>query len=318
MKAFYIQRTLILSLLVMMLVNLRVDAQQEPMYTQYMFNTLNINPGYAGSRDAISVYLLSRSQWVGFDGAPSSQTMAIHSPFYSDKIGIGASFTYDVVGPVKSAYFNVNYAYRFRITETSRLSLGLKGGINNYTLGLTDLNLVDDSDQSFSSNTVRRFLPNVGIGVYFFSQKYYIGLSIPKLFETEISGENLQSLSVFQKERRHYFLISGYVFKLNDMFKLKPSILAKVVAGSPLSVDINANILYNEMFWFGLMYRVDDSVGALLQYRMSNNLSIGYSYDLPVSKLRSYNAGSHEIMISFDFETTRTKKNKKIMSPRYF
>lgn len=291
-------------------------AQQEPMYTQYMYNTLNINPGYAGSRDAISVYVLSRNQWVGFEGAPSSQTMAIHSPLSGEKIGIGASFTYDVVGPVKTAYLNINYAYRFYITKKARLSLGLLVGLNNYSIGLTDITTTAPGDPNYSTNSVKKFLPNVGMGVYYYTDKYYIGLSVPKMFESKITESgDVGTSSIYDKERRHYFLMGGYVIKLNETFKIKPTFMIKVVYGAPISTDININVLYNEIFWFGAMYRIGDAAGALLQYRMSNKFAIGYSYDIPLSKLSAYNSGTHEIMLSFDFEAA---KRKKIMSPRYF
>ncbi len=289
-------------------------AQSEPMYSQYMFNTLNLNPGYAGSRDALSMYLLSRSQWVGFDGAPSSQSFAIHSPFYSEKVGIGASVTFDKVGPVKSSYINLNYAYKFRITENARLSLGIKGGITNTRVNFTDLE-TNAPDAAFSEDSQNNFLPNVGLGAYYYTDKYYVGVSIPKLFESRVIGKDVTNYSAFDKESRHYFIMAGFVTQIHRNFKLKPTTLIKVVEGAPMSLDLNANVLYKEKLWFGVMYRVGDAVGALLQYRITKQFAVGYAYDLAVSRLNSYNSGSHEIMISFDFDgITRGK----VKSPRYF
>jgi type IX secretion system PorP/SprF family membrane protein len=291
-------------------------AQSEPMYSQYMFNTLNLNPGYAGSRDALSMYLLSRNQWVGFEGAPSSQSIAIHSPFYNEKIGVGASFTFDQVGPVKSSYINLNYAYKFRITEKARLSLGIKGGITNHSVNLNGHYINDASDESLlGKKTSNNFLPNVGLGAYYYTDKYYVGVSIPKLFESRVIGKDVTNYSAFDKESRHYFIMGGFVTQIHRNFKLKPTTLIKVVEGAPMSLDLNANVLYKERLWFGVMYRVGDAVGALLQYKISKQLAVGYAYDLAVSRLNSYNSGTHEIMISFDFDgITRGK----VKSPRYF
>lgn len=315
MRTFY-KINIVVLIILCSFIYLPSKAQQEPMYTQYMFNTLNINPGYAGSREAISLYLLSRSQWIGLEGAPSSQSMAIHSPFYNDKIGIGASFTYDQIGPMKSTFINLNYAYRFRITERSQLSVGLRGGINNYSIDLTNLNITDDTDPTFTNNSYRSFLPNVGIGAYYYTHTFYVGFSIPKLFETKMINKDLGGETNLDKERRHYFIIAGYVYELSSDFKIKPTMLTKIVTGAPISVDINMAILYKERFWIGAVYRFGDALGAILQYRISENLSLGYSYDMAVSKLNSYNTGTHEIMLSFDLDYM--PKGKVVTSPRYF
>ena len=289
-------------------------SQSEPMYSQYMFNTLNINPGYAGSRNALSMYMLSRSQWVGIEGAPSSQSIAVHSPFFNEKTGVGASVTFDKIGPSRSSYINLNYSYKIRVTEKVRLALGIKGGITNHRINLSEIK-INAADAAFAKDAKNSFLPNIGFGTYYYTDKYYIGVSIPKLFESRVVGKDIANYSAFDKESRHYFIMGGYVMSVSSMFKLKPTALIKIVEGAPASVDINANVLYGERLWFGIMYRFGDAIGALIQYKVSNQFALGYSYDMAVTKLNSHNTGTHEIMISLDFDLVSKYMKPK---PRYF
>jgi len=302
---------LTLLLLVVMSIS-QVNAQQDPMYTQYMYNTLSVNPAYAGSRDALSITGLLREQWVGIDGAPSTQTLTMHSPVYSDNMGLGLSIVNDVVGPIQQTMLFADYSYSIQATDNAKLAFGLSAGINILDANLAELQSTTTGDPAiYDSN---KLLPNVGVGVYYYSQKGYVGLSAPKLFEQEIKvyeeGEVTEN-----KERRHYFLIAGYVFDLSPDLKLKPSVLAKAVSGSPLSLDLSANLFIREKLGIGLANRLDDSFSVLLQYYITPQFRVGYSYDLTTTDLRDYNSGSHELMIGYDFNFI---DNTRIYSPRFF
>jgi len=302
---------LILLLLVVMSIS-PVSAQQDPMYTQYMYNTLSVNPAYAGSRDALSITGLLREQWVGIDGAPSTQTLTMHSPVYSDNMGLGLSIVNDVVGPIQQTMLFADYSYSIQATDNAKLSFGLSAGINILEANLSELESTTGGDPAiYDSN---KLLPNVGVGVYYYSQKGYIGLSAPKLFEQEIKVYEDGKVTD-NKERRHYFMIAGYVFDLSPDLKLKPSVLFKAVPGSPLSLDLSANLFIREKLGVGLAHRLDDSFSVLLQYYITPQFRVGYSYDLTTTDLRDYNSGSHEVMIGYDFNFI---DNTRIYSPRFF
>lgn len=289
-------------------------AQQEPLYTQYMFNTVSVNPAYAGTRNAMNMILLSRMQWVGLEGAPRTYNFTMHTPLNNYKMGLGFSIVSDKIGPVDNFYFNFNYAYRVNITDRMILSMGVKGGIYNYTVGLNELNVGSGSDASFQGNLEQKLQPNAGMGLYLYTNKWYAGFSIPKLIQTDLSGtqttaSNLSSL------KRHYFLMAGYVFDVNEDIKFKPSFINKVVEGAPPSLDVTAQVLYQNKYWLGVSYRFGDALAFLANIQLNKQLMVGYSYDFSVSSLGSYNTGSHEIIISYDFDGFL--KNK-VISPRYF
>ncbi len=289
-------------------------AQQEPMYTQYMFNTLSINPAYTGTTNALNVLALTRLQWVGVDGAPKTYTFAVHTPLNEKKAGVGLSIVSDEIGPVKNFYLSGTYAYRIRITEGTTLSLGLKGGFYNYSVGLSRLELTQNNDPSFQQNLQKKFHPNMGFGAYYYSDKWYAGFAIPKLFQNDLTTQ-APSASAISEMKRHYFLIAGYVFKINPDLALKPSFVEKVVSGAPISTDITAQLFYKERFWLGTSYRIGDAVAFLFEMKVNDQLMIGYSYDITLNKLNGMSRGSHEILLSFDFDKFSPRK---IKSPRYF
>ncbi len=286
-----------------------LQAQQDPMYTNYMFNTLAVNPAYAGSRDALSATLLSRNQWVGFDGAPSTQTLTIHSPLGSEKLGVGFSAVRDKIGPVNTNSFYGDFSYRVKMSDESHLSLGLKAGINTLSANLSTLKTDQSGDVSFQQNIEGKTLPNVGFGMYYYSPKYYVGLSAPKLLENTFSSNTQAS------EKRHYYLIAGAVFKVSEDIKFKPTLLTKYAANAPIQVDVSANFLFIEKLWAGVMYRSNDGIGALVGYQITDQFRVGYAYDYPTSVINRYSSASHEIMISYDFIFNNTAH---IKSPRYF
>lgn len=297
---------------VLMLGGINLQAQQEPQYTQYMFNMMSVNPAYTGTRNSLNALLLSRLQWVGVEGAPRSHTFALHTPIKDKRIGVGASVIADNIGPVTNTYINLNYAHRFNVTEKMVLSLGLKGGIYNYYVSLSDLKL-NESDNTFSEDYKQNFQPNLGAGAYLYTQDYYVGFSVPKLIKTDL--EDVGTDDIPTELKVHYFITAGYVFELNSDWKLKPSLMNKLVEGAPPSLDITAQALYLDKFWFGSTYRVGDALAFLFQMQVNRQLIIGYSYDYTLSGLKSESNGSHEILISFDFEGF---SNDKVKSPRYF
>lgn len=305
----------ILFLLVMLIGSMDTHAQQEPLYTQYMFNTVSVNPAYAGTRDAMNLLLLSRIQWSGLEGAPKTNTFTMHTPLNNYKMGVGFSIVSDKIGPVNNYYFNFNYAYRINLTDKLILSMGIKGGFYNYYVGLGSDMVEDPSDPAFQGNLERKFQPNAGVGLYLYTDKFYAGFSIPKMIQTDLSNAETNSTNVFGELKRHYFLMSGYVFDVSSDLKLRPSLIYKMVEGSPPSTDITAQMIYQEKYWLGATYRIGDAVAFLANVQISKQLMIGYSYDFSVSHLSSYNRGSHEIMISYDFDGFI--KNK-VKSPRYF
>jgi type IX secretion system PorP/SprF family membrane protein len=292
---------------------LESSAQQDPMYTQYMENLVTINPAYAGSKDLLSVMFVSRNQWVSMPGAPFSNTFSINSPIKDLNMGLGFSVLSDKVGPIKQTGFYFDYAYKLYFSRQRTLSLGLKGGVNFYDANLTDLTTNDPNDPVFSSDINRNFLPNLGVGAFFYSNQYYVGLSLPKLIENEIN-KNAVSVQNVSKEQMHVYFMSGYVFDVNRIVKFKPSILAKYVKNTPVAFDFGATFLFYDRLWLGAIYRVGDSFAGLFQIQITNQLKIGYSYDLPINQLGAYNNGTHEIMINFDFDL----KPGRVRSPRYF
>lgn len=309
-------RTALLS----MLVGSAALAQQDPQFSQYMFNMLAINPAYAGSAERVSLRALTRHQWVGFEGAPTTQTLTVHSPLPMESLALGGTLMRDSYGPVTQYGFNVDMAYRFFVGDRSKLSFGLRGGVNLFQGDFASLTTIDADDQVYLQNVSSKADPQFGFGVMWYSDRHFLGLGMPKLLRTDFfedGGAGLDSLvgSPFQAgQRNHLFLTAGYVFDLGLYTKFKPTFLAKAVNGAPLSFDINANFLFYEKFWLGAFYRHEDAVGAMAQYYITNDFTVGYSYDYPVSVMNNYSGGSHEIMIGFEFGN----KLKGIRSPRYF
>jgi type IX secretion system PorP/SprF family membrane protein len=306
--------SILLRLALMMALALRCSvllAQQDPLYSQYMFNTLAFNPAYAGSGDVFTVMALSRHQWVGFEGAPATQTILAHSPLRSQNLALGLSVINDKLGPTRQTGVFADFAYRIRTGESSRLAFGLKGGFNSFRADLAGLSTVDP-DQA-NVDIQGKMLPNFGFGLFWHTPLAYVGVSAPKLLENE-TVEATNGLLTTGSEERHYFVMGGYVMDLGRDLKFKPSFMARLVAGAPLSLDVNANFLLRERIWFGAMYRLGNSFGLLGQYQVNDQLRIGYAFDLATTKLGAYNAGTHELMLSYDL---RFIKGRTI-SPRYF
>lgn len=291
-------------------------SQQLPQFTQYMFNTISINPAYAGSRETLSIIGLHRSQWVGLKGGPETQTLSVNTPLRNEKMGIGISFINDKLGYENFTYLYADYSYSINTSETSKLAFGVKAGVTHYTLDeelLNDSSVVNDP---FFNDVSNRWSPNAGAGLYLHSPRWYIGLSAPRILNTDYNKGRNGTLDYIALERISYYLTGGYVFDLSKTTKLKPSVLLKATNGAPLSFDISANFLFNETFWIGGAYRVDQNtaaIGAIADFQISKQLRIGYAYEYPISDLRAYTSGTHEVLLMFEIF-----KSKRIKSPRYF
>lgn len=289
-------------------------AQQDPMYTQYMWNTLSVNPAYAGSADLFTASALMRKQWVGLEGAPTTQTLSAHSPLPTKSLGLGLSVVNDRVGPVRNTQVFTDLAYRIRINRKARLAFGIKAGVELFQADLQGLQNVDTDDPYLQRNIAGKARPNFGFGAYYWGAKGYIGLSAPKLLRnTWLRSDDGIGLTALEQQR-HFFLIAGHVLDLGPDVKLRPSVLLKVVQGAPAQVDLSALLLLRERFWIGGAYRLGDSMDAIVAYQVTDQLRVGYAYDLTLTRLRTYHSGSHELMLTYDL---RFDKNR-MMSPRYF
>jgi len=284
-------------------------AQQDAQYTQYMYNTMGVNPAYAGNRGVMSIVGLHRSQWVGLDGAPTTQTLAVHTPFGESRLGLGVSFVNDAIGPTEEQYFNVDVSYTIPTSADGKLSFGLKGAANILKFDHTKLTAVPDAElQSFS-----QFSPNFGLGAYYHKgNKWYLGLSVPNILETEHYDD--AALSKIGKERINYYLTGGYVFDITDNIKLKPATLFKYVAGAPLQADLSLNAMFNEKFVLGAAYRWSAAMSLMAGFQVNQQIFIGYGYDMDTTELSGFDSGSHEIILRFELLNSR----RDLISPRFF
>lgn len=299
---------IVITLVFAFLINISF-AQQDPQYTQYMYNTMTVNSAYAGQRDVLSITGLYRTQWVGINGAPDTFTFGIHSPLRNDALGLGLSIVSDKLGPAQETYVDANFSYTIPVDdEGMELSFGLKGGVHLLDLDWSK-GRFQESDYLFDDN-VNLFSPTIGAGLYLHSDDWYLGLSVPNFLTTKHYGDFETSLAV---ERLHFFLIGGYVFDLSEDTKLKPAFLLKGVEGAPVIADISANLLFKERLTLGLAWRWDDALSGLIGLQVSDGLYIGYSYDKTTSGLKSFNDGSHEIMLRFELQ-----KVGRLISPRFF
>ena len=285
-------------------------SQQDAQYTQYMYNTINVNPAYAGSRGVMSIFGLHRTQWVGLDGAPTTNAISINTPIENSNLGVGLSFVNDKIGPTVENTISADISYTIQTSETYKLSFGVKGTANLFNLDVTKLNPMSTGDPLLQ-NLDNNFSPNVGAGVYLHSDKLYLGASVPNFFETKRYDDN--SIAVY-KERMNMYFIGGYVFDLSSNLKFKPAFLTKVVEGAPLQLDLSGNFLINEKFVIGAAWRWSAAVSAMAGFQVTDGLYIGYGYDLETTKLRNYNSGSHEVFLRFEL----FKRQDKIVSPRFF
>ncbi|NLP58796.1 type IX secretion system membrane protein PorP/SprF [Lutibacter sp. B1] len=293
-------------------------AQQDAQYTQYMYNMSVINPAYTTDNiGVINLGALHRTQWVGVNGSPKSSNIFVHTPI-NEKIEVGFSFVNDDIGNVvKENNLYADFAYKLDLEESGNLSFGLKTGVTFFDVNFNDFVLESGdvfTDPDFEENINKSFF-NIGAGVYYNTDNYYIGLSVPNI----LNGEYLDRKNGKYQgtEQTHVFLTGGYVFDINDLVKLKPAFMAKTVEGADLSVDITANVLYKDRIEFGIGYRFDDAISGLVNFRATPELRVGYAYDHTTSNLGPFSSGSHELFILYDLDILNLN-NGFDKSPRFF
>lgn len=284
-------------------------AQQDPQFTQYMDNTLFVNPAYAGSGNVLNMTAIHREQWVGMAGRPRSSTFGIHSPLPYESVGVGFTAVNDAIGPMNSTllYADVSYTLRFKNSE-SKLSFGIKGGVNILSSRTDQLLTTVAQDPGFIGNNLTRVNPNFGLGLYYHTKKFFLGASSPKLIENSYDGSSTNL------EKRHYFLIGGGVINLNPQWKIRPTSQLKYTVGSPLSIDMSLATIYGDKLWIGVMHRLADSFGAFAQYQISTQFKAGIAYDQSVTEISRYNQGTYEVLVSYDLIFNKSG----LKSPRYF
>lgn len=288
---------------------LKSFAQQDAQFTQYMYNTVAINPAYAGSRETTSVFILHRNQWLGLEGAPITNGVALNSGLLNNQIGFGLSFSNDNIGVTTENVISADFAYNIAFNATSRLAFGLKTSANFYSLDATRLNIFQQNDPEFQ-NLNGKISPNLGAGIYYYSDSFFTGFSIPNFLKTNYYNTNEISIN---KKAIHYYFIAGYIYTINPSLKFKPSFLSKITEGAPFQLDVNANFLINDNVTIGGSYRMGSTISGLIGFQISSSWFLGYGYDLETTKLSNFNKGSHEVFLRFEIF-----KPKGIYSPRFF
>lgn len=276
-------------------------AQQDPMTSQYIFNGHYINPAFAGSHSYSNVTLVARKQWVGFDGSPLTSYLSFDMPFEDKNLGIGATLINDRIGVTERTEVSGSCAYHLQVGKDAKLAFGLRGGITYYRAKVSKLEVWDQNDQVFANTISGKVLPVAGAGVYFYTERFYAGISIPNVI-SYTPGTMLQvGMNNAPNLERHYFATVGYAYTATKNLDIKPSLLVKYVRNAPVQVDYNLNFFLYKTLWAGVSYRSGDGMVGLVAYQATKNLRVGYAYDMPFTKLRKYNSGSHEIMIAWDF-----------------
>lgn len=296
--------------LLLVLASVNNYAQQDAQFTQYMYNTVNINPAYAGSRGALSIFGLYRTQWVGLEGAPKTSTFSVNTPLNDNRLGLGVSLVNDKIGPTNENELSADLSYTIPVSETFKLSFGIKGSANLFNLDINKLNPQEQGDPQFQDLDTK-FTPNIGAGIYLHSDKAYVGLSIPNFIETNRYSDN--DVAIY-KDKINYYLIAGYVFDVSPDIKFKPALMTKLIQGAPVQVDLSGNFMFNGKFVLGAAYRWSAAVSAMAGFQITDGLYLGYGYDHETTKLSRYNSGSHEIFLRFEF----LKNYSRITSPRFF
>lgn len=310
-RSFYLYRLLFIAGI---LIHITSYGQQDPIYSQFMYNGLAINPAVAGSAESLSATVVYRKQWNGIQGGPETQTLNVDAPFYHNKVGLGLSIINDKIGVTGNLTINTLYAYRIQSSKGT-FAMGLQAGIYNYKADYTSVvtDQQNNTDNAFASN-VNRVIFNFGSGAYFYSEKFFAGFSIPHILNQSLDGI-VDNVGVQSRQYRHYFVTAGYVFDAGENFKIKPSSLLKFADGAPMQADINSNVWYKERFCLGFSYRTSDSFSTILQFQVMQQFRLGYAYDYILSNLSRFTTGNHEIMLRYE---PGKKETSKIITPRYF
>jgi type IX secretion system PorP/SprF family membrane protein len=315
-KAVIIKSVVIVLILFKTMIG-EVKAQYDAMFTQYMFNEMFINPAYTGYKDALSITAMHRQQWVNFDGRPITTSVTIHTPIFRNTMGVGLSFLTETFGVTKRNLLYASYAYRVKLSQKASLNFGIMGGIHIQSEELTSLLLTDKNDPNFSTNVKNLITPNFGFGILYFTDKFYAGISIPRLIDDEVKtvadGFVVEDIAVRFK-KFHYYLTLGRIFTVSENFKLKPQVMVKALINAPIQFDVNLNALIKEKLWLGVSYRSGSDMSLMAGVLVVPQFLISYSYDYSLNKIQKFNSGSHEIGLSYLFKY----KGKRINNPRYF
>lgn len=289
-----------------------VSAQQDPHYTQYMYNMSVMNPAYAGSKESLSLGLLHREQWIELEDAPTTSTFFGHSPV-GKNVGLGLSLISDKIGPVEENNVYGDFSYTLKLGGEHKLALGLKAGLTMHKVALFSKiseNVPDPEDSAFGADVSNSYF-NFGSGAFYYTNKYYFGISVPNM----LKGKHLDYKGgSYGNETSHYFFTGGYVFDINQNIKFKPFFMAKSSFEAPASWDVATNFMFYDKFEIGATYRLDDSFGAMVNFAITPSLKIGYAYDHIVSDLKVTTPSSHEVILLFDVNFSK----KVSRSPRYF
>lgn len=296
---------------VVLLMSTQIQAQQDAQFTQYMYNTVVINPAYAGSRNVLSINGVHRAQWVGLVGAPRTQTLSINSPM-GERLGMGLTVVRDELGPSSETYANFDISYTLPVSENgTNFAFGVKGGFYSLNVDFNKLLIYNPTDAAIQQNNINKTSPVIGVGGYLYAEKWYVGISTPNLLKTDHYTNSSVSKA---SEEMHIYGIAGYVFDLNPELKFKPATLIKMVKGAPLSLDISANFLIRDKITLGTSYRLDAAISALAGIQISENMMFGYAYDFDTTDIRGYQSGSHEFFLRYEF----ISRIKGKVSPRFF
>lgn len=296
------------------LLSLGYSAQQDALFSQYMFNPFSINPAYAGSRNSMSGVLLARKQWSGFSGAPTTGTFAIHSPFKGKNFALGFNAIAEEIGPSVNSGAFLTYAYHLKL-PVGKLSFGLRGGFFSSRLNNNLLRFDNQTDIANTGGVLKGMTPNFDFGAYYYTQKFYLGFSSAHLTAGDLK---FRDNNLTYNISRHYMVASGLAIVINPNFVVKPSVLVKYVFGAPVNVDVNTSVLIKKDFWIGASFRTNSafnsqSLVGIFEYNITDFMRIGYSYDFTLGKLRNYNSGSHELFIGMDLNISK----KVSVSTRY-
>jgi type IX secretion system PorP/SprF family membrane protein len=307
----------IILLIAIIFSSLFAKAQYDAMFTQYMFNEMYINPAYTGSKEAMAVNLTHRQQWVNFPGRPITTSFTLHGPLANNKMGLGLSVLNEQIGKLNRNMIYLNYAYRVKTGDNGHLSFGIMGGIHNQINKLSELKSTEPGDIQISQNTPSLNSPNFGAGIYYYTNKFYAGVSIPRMVDDSYlfnqTGGVIKSTKL-NANKFHYYFTIGNVFEINDDLKIKPQAMVKMVQNAPLQYDLNVNFLIKNKLWAGIGYRSGSDVSALIGIQVNPQLLINYSYDYSLTKIQKYSQGSHEITLGYLF----SYKQGKVVTPRYF
>ncbi len=299
-----------------------IQAQQEAQFTQFMFNKLSFNPAYAGSAEFASISAIHRSQWVGLEGAPVSQVVNFHTPLSNKRVGLGMTVLHDQIGPSTTWSYQLKYSYGFPVAN-GRLAIGLQGSLRNYRVNWSATKAIQQGDAILNTEPTSRMLPNFGMGLYFQNQQFYVGASLPNILSGDISFyDGTENSTDFSQEKQHFYLMGGLILPIGQSTKFKPAFLMKYTQNAPVSIDLNASFIFLEKLWLGATYRMGgdqftqlgESLDAIVQYQLTQNIRAGIAYDFTLSKMRNYNSGTYEVVLDYYFRN----KDQVMTNPRFF